>query len=586
MYYVELAQGTLRNRGVLVPLNDLQKYVPDDKAVYRSVYLYTQHAVDYTSAHSTLRKYEGLRALDNVIIDIDRGENSDKHTQSFAQATVFELEELGLSSKSMQVYFSGSGYHIEIPNSAFGFEVSKELPLQVKSTIHEILPSVDSSIYQRCGLIRANHSINAKTGLYKIPIDRKELFEMSYYEIHDLAKGQRKSYPYQELFAEGELEDCVVKKPNSFRTFNTTVEPNKIVPCVQALLREGPIEGRRHNTLLRIASHFRRNGIPSDYTKLAISHWNQESLSKTVIDDQVNSVYNGGYCYSCKDDILKLHCQTRCIYFKRKDYSINVKNATDMQQEFHDRMVSDFSGRIIDLGKTLGLDKESEIYPGELVTIFGPTGSNKTTLAQNLALGVDFSKDTIDTKAQIPTLFLSLELSAWYMHRRHLQIVSNLSKTEVNEDYVGIFEEHEKELSHIVVQTISPTLEQVQEKIRNLQPALVVVDYIDLIETPPSVRGEYEKVKYISHGLSNMAVNMDVIIIQISQISREYSRNEVLDLYAGKGSGAIENASRKVIGLNGQADSSKKTLNMYKNTDGELFSVDMEWRPSFRLLKV
>ena len=172
------------------------------------------------------------------------------------------------------------------------------------------------------------------------------------------------------------------------------------------------------------------------------------------------------------------------------------------------------------------------------------------------------------------------------MHRRHLQIVSNLSKTEVNEDYVGIFEEHEKELSHIVVQTISPTLEQVQEKIRNLQPALVVVDYIDLIETPPSVRGEYEKVKYISHGLSNMAVNMDVIIIQISQISREYSRNEVLDLYAGKGSGAIENASRKVIGLNGQADSSKKTLNMYKNTDGELFSVDLEWRPSFRLLKV
>ena len=83
-----------------------------------------------------------------------------------------------------------------------------------------------------------------------------------------------------------------------------------------------------------------------------------------------------------------------------------------------------------------------------------------------------------------------------------------------------------------------------------------------------------------------MAVNMDVIIIQISQISREYSRNEVLDLYAGKGSGAIENASRKVIGLNGQADSSKKTLNMYKNTDGELFSVDLEWRPSFRLLKV
>ena len=83
-----------------------------------------------------------------------------------------------------------------------------------------------------------------------------------------------------------------------------------------------------------------------------------------------------------------------------------------------------------------------------------------------------------------------------------------------------------------------------------------------------------------------MAVNFDVIIIQISQVSRDYSRNEVLDLYAGKGSGAIENASRKVIGLNGQANSNKKSIEMYKNTDGELFKSELEWRPSFRLRKV
>ena len=69
-------------------------------------------------------------------------------------------------------------------------------------------------------------------------------------------------------------------------------------------------------------------------------------------------------------------------------------------------------------------------------------------------------------------------------------------------------------------------------------------------------------------------------------MSREYSRNEVLDLYAGKGSGAIENASRKVIGLNGQADENTKHINLYKNTDGELFSTSLEWRPSFRLRRI
>ena len=81
-----------------------------------------------------------------------------------------------------------------------------------------------------------------------------------------------------------------------------------------------------------------------------------------------------------------------------------------------------------------------------------------------------------------------------------------------------------------------------------------------------------------------MAVNNDIIIIQLSQVSREYSKNDVLDLYAGKGSGAIENASRKVIGINGQAKDPVKYLSLFKNSDGELFNdVPLRWRPSFRL---
>ena len=84
-----------------------------------------------------------------------------------------------------------------------------------------------------------------------------------------------------------------------------------------------------------------------------------------------------------------------------------------------------------------------------------------------------------------------------------------------------------------------------------------------------------------------MAVNNDLIIIQVSQVSREYSKNEVLDLYAGKGSGAIENASRKVIGLNGQASSKTKKVQMFKNTDGDSdWGCQLEWTPSFRLRRI
>ena len=169
------------------------------------------------------------------------------------------------------------------------------------------------------------------------------------------------------------------------------------------------------------------------------------------------------------------------------------------------------------------------------------------------------------------------------MHRRSLQIAANQTKETVSADYQKIYPLVADKLAHITVQTVSPTLEQIQTKITELHPSMVIVDYIDLVETPPSVRGEYEQIKYISHGLSNMAVNLDIIIVQVSQVSRDYSRNEVLDLYAGKGSGAIENASRKVIGLNGQANSSLKDVKVFKNTDGELFDTQLEWTPSFRL---
>ena len=56
-----------------------------------------------------------------------------------------------------------------------------------------------------------------------------------------------------------------------------------------------------------------------------------------------------------------------------------------------------------------------------------------------------------------------------------------------------------------------------------------------------------------------------------------------MDLYAAKGSGAIENASRKVIGITGSSDETEKKGSLFKNSDGDLFDVKLEWTPSFRL---
>jgi hypothetical protein len=588
MKYVEIAVESPRNRGILVLKSDLHKYIPvDGKALYRSVYLYDEDAKQFVDSKGTLKGYHGERGIDNVLIDIDKKDNSDEYTLIKLKETLAHLNVLEVLDESIQCFFSGTGYHIVITNKVFNFQPSDSLPYQVKQTMSNLFHNIDTSIYMRSGIYRVPHTKNQKTDLYKIPITLYEANNNTPEEIHNLASNSRLEYPYELLDGDNELESYICLDEPKVAEFGNVMEPTKVVPCVQTMLRNGPSEGSRHNTILRIASHFKRHGIPSEYAKVALLHWNNNTLNENSMIEKTESVYNGNYNYGCQDVLMKKYCQTKCIYFKNKDYHIQVKNSDELQADFEERLLTNFAGRAIPLAQMFGLTQyDTQIYPGELVTIFGPTGSNKTTLAQNLALGVDFYNDCINPKWQIPTLFLSLELSAWYMHRRHLQIVSGLSKEEVNEDYKNIYKEYAHQLRHLQIQTISPTLNSIQDKIKELNPSVVIVDYIDLVETPRHIKGEYEQIKFVSHSLSNLAVNLDVIIIQISQVSREYSRNEVLDLYAGKGSGAIENASRKVIGLNGQANTNVKHIHMYKNTDGELFDVEVEWRNTFRLRRV
>ena len=588
MIYVEIAAKSPRNRGLLVLKSELHKYIPTNgDALYRSVYLYDEDAKQFADSKGTLRGYHGERGIDNVLIDIDKKDNTDDYTLGKLRGTLTHLNVLEVLDESIQCYFSGTGYHIVITNKVFNFQPSDSLPYQVKMTMSNLFDGIDTSIYMRSGIYRVAHTKNQKTGLYKIPITLKEALSCTSEEIHELAKEPRLEYPYEVLDGDNELEGYISLEAPRVPEFRNISEPTKVVPCVQTMLRNGPIEGSRHNTALRIASHFKRHGIPSEYAKVGLLHWNNNTMNEQAMIEKVESVYNGNYNYGCQDVLMKKYCQTKCIHFKNKDYHIHVKNSDELQADFEERLTTNFEGRAIPLSDMFGLHEyDTQIYPGELVTIFGPTGSNKTTLAQNLALGVDFKNDKINPRWQIPTLFLSLELSAWYMHRRHLQIVSGLSKEEVNANFKEVYKKYGDQLRHLQIQTISPTMSSIQDKIKELNPAVVIVDYIDLVETPKNVKGEYEQIKFISHSLSNLAVNLDVVIIQISQVSREYSRNEVLDLYAGKGSGAIENASRKVIGLNGQANSNVKHIHMYKNTDGELFDVEVEWRENFRLRRV
>ena len=577
--YLEAVMGGPFNRGSLISKDKLLEWIKNainqEEDLYRSMYLYTDDVVG-----KQIKGYMGTRTIDNIVLDIDKGDDSNELTLANARNLAEKLIE---ERVAFIPHFSGTGYHFHLPKKAIELEDSPDLPYILRTTIKHLFPEVDSSIFMRTGIYRVTHTINKKSGLYKVPLSIEELMNEDVSFIHTLAKEPRLDFEIKyDNFSNGTLKKYVKKNVPKIETLTKYPEPVNVVTCVQRMINKGPEKGKRHKTVLRIASHFARNGIPSEITKVSLLHWNNNNLDQEEVTRIVEQTYRGGYRYSCKDSVMRDHCSTKCIYFKRKDYMVEAYTAEELQKQFTDRMTTDFTGRSINVARLLGHDDlDCEIYPGELVTIFGPTGCNKTTLVQNIVLGYNAKENDIDEESQVTTLYLSLELSGWYMHARNLQIVANKEKKYVRDNFEKVYEDNKHLVSHVVVQTISPTLEQIREKIREIQPKCVVVDYIDLIDTP--YKDEYGQIRYISHNLSNMAVNNDIIIIQLSQVSRDYSRSQVLDLYAGKGSGAIENASRKVIGINGNAKSKLRDVQVFKNSDGDLFKSQLEWTPSFRL---
>ncbi len=593
-WFYEVAIGSPNKRGTLIPVGempDIVKQNGQNNAIYRSVYMYPESALQVAEQTGSIKTYTGIRNIEFVPIDIDKGSDTDEELFKRTLAIINTLEyKYNLDERNFTCYFSGTGFHIDIHANVFNFKPSEDLPYIVKTTMLNLFGNeLDPSVYSRTGLYRMNYSRNQKTGLYKTAVTREDIERMDMKYITELATYSPESwqavmdeimeleiweYTMGQSQGHGELASKVVTNVPSIRTFDKVTEPLNVATCIQTLYNAGPKRGNRNLVSLRIASHFKRSGIPSVATKAALLEWNSKSLNENIIIEHVENVYNRNYKYGCEDTILKKYCNTRCIYYKNKDYSAQMYTAEDMQKMAEERQDTDFSGRVLDIAEMLGIpEKDCIIYPGELVTIMGPTGCGKTAFAQHLVLGINMKTGDINPKRQLDTIYMSLELSPPLMHRRNLQMVSNLSKQVVTKNLQKVYADNKQWLDHIKLRTVSGEIKDIEEFIRQLTPRVVVVDYLDLVEAEK--RNEHEQIKAIAHGLSSLAVRYDIIIIAIAQVRREDARDNFINLYSGKGSGAIENASRKVIGITGQAHDPLKSVAVLKNTDGELLEAEI-----------
>ena len=335
--YIEVAVGSVSSRGNICKINELSNYLKPDLELYRSLYSFDGSAVEHFQNNRTIRSYSGTFELDRLTFDIDKGKNSKDKIMSDIRYFLHLLEDKGANPDLFRIWFSGRGFHVEIPD-LYGFGASKDTPEIVKRTISKEFGAVADNIYDYARLIRVGYSFNMKSKLYKTPLRKSEVHNLSYDDIIEISRGFcRKDFKHGHIPEASPVwnSNIIVLEPKIAVDKIVTATKgnyNGHVTCVQKMQDEIE-EGRRHNMLLRMISAWSRKGIDAKGC-YSLAQTYVPTLAYHELVRIVDQVIEKGYRYGCNDPIMAEFCDQKCIFYKRKDYTMDVINTDDMRRRF------------------------------------------------------------------------------------------------------------------------------------------------------------------------------------------------------------------------------------------------------------
>jgi hypothetical protein len=575
--YIEVAVGSTVNRNQAIKVEDLLKYV-NGQELYRSYYTFNADFPKHLETFKTVKSFKGKCYLDRIILDIDKGDNSDEYVLERTQQSIRNMiDGLEIPEDYIEPWFSGSGYHIHLP-PIFRFEASKDLPNIVRETLTRYFPEADTSIYDRTRLIRVGWTKNNKTGLYKTPFTVREIMGFSWSKIHEESKK-----PFRQIERPTDLEivsmfDPVIPAKSLNRDYGSAntqqVEVSSIAPCVQKMYNEGPQKGQRHVNMLRMVSYYRRHGLPEHAVHSVIDGWAPD-MQKKERDNIIKSCYAGGYRYGCQDKIMDKYCDPKCIYYPSKvkgnDPLVALMSAEDIEKRYVQRVRKNMREDGFNL-KDIYPSVKSDYWfmPGELNILMGDTGLGKTALMQNIIL-----------RAKLPTIWLSLEVTEYLMFRRFQQIDKSKTEREVEEHYMKEDNSWSQDVNFIHTLTMPPTIESIKHLVAEEQPKILVVDTIEDIPSNSYITDSMVKIDGIIRGMRQILANQNIIIIGIAHITKSGSRDGRLDVHAAKHSSSIAQKADKVMGIEGDRDNQLRTFRSLKTRDATNFETTLEFNPMY-----
>jgi replicative DNA helicase len=223
----------------------------------------------------------------------------------------------------------------------------------------------------------------------------------------------------------------------------------------------------------------------------------------------------------------------------------------DASKELKERLHSMLDGTYVAKKIPTGIDHldekldEGGIGQGEVCVIAAPTSCGKSQLALNFVLRASI----VDN---VPSMIFSFEMPANQLAKRMTQTASAVNlKSYTN----GTATPHQRDLVDNAIDKVAQApiytehtvrgIDDLRSKARMIKRKhdvkVIVIDYLQLIPFNAKL-SKHEGISQASHGIKQMAMELDVAVILLAQINRTGAmRDSGLVLYDLKDSGDIEN---------------------------------------------
>lgn len=232
-------------------------------------------------------------------------------------------------------------------------------------------------------------------------------------------------------------------------------------------------------------------------------------------------------------------------------------------------------------------DTLAGMQDSNLLILAGRPGTGKTALALNIAQNVSY-------KNKLPVGFFSLEMSREELMDRLLVAQAEIDAWKLKTGRLG--EDEFTKLSDAMGElyetplyiddTPGMSILEMRTKARRLQAEhglrMIVVDYLQLAKPVRNLDNRVQEVAEVSQGLKNLARELKVPVLALSQLSRQVEsrgtkRPQLSDL---RESGAIEQDADVVMFIWRENDDDFESvkLDIAKHRNGPLRSIDLKFK--------